>query len=446
VSSAEILEVIQGSLAETHGLKPGDHIVSINGRTLRDILDYQFCVADNHLVLELVHESERRFVRIENPGFESLGLRFATSLFDGIKTCANKCVFCFIDQLPPGMRDAVYVKDDDFRLSFLYGNFVTLTNMRDDDIDRIIDDRLSPLYVSIHATNPELRARMLGRKKTDTTLERLKRLSDADIELHIQMVMCPGLNDKRELDGSIEYLANGYDGITSVGLVPVGLTGYRQGLYPLRSFEKQEIIELVEQAGVWQDKFESEKGSAWLYIADEFYITGGFELPPSQHYGDYPQIENGIGLSRLFVDEAADMLDSIPEDEHSSDNTTPESRIASVTGELFAPILSEIAQTLAHKTGVVIDVIPVRNSYFGGKVNVTGLLTGSDIVTGVEAWLENHTRPDIVLVPDIVLNADGLLLDGYTPEKVEKEIGAAVHITECSGSGFVDKVMEIVKK
>ncbi|HZD61046.1 MAG TPA: DUF512 domain-containing protein, partial [Anaerolineae bacterium] len=251
----EILEVREKSIAHRYGLKSGDRIISMNGKPLRDIIDYQVSAVEELVLLEVVQDGEAKTIAIENPSFGSLGIIFATSLFDGIKTCANKCVFCFVDQLPAGMRREVYIKDDDYRLSFLYGNFVTLTNARDEDIDRIIEDRLSPLYVSMHATNPELRSLLLGRKKRDKSFEHIKRLSDAGIELHVQMVMCPGLNDKDELDRSLDELSSGYSGISSVGIVPVGLTRYRDKAYPLRAFEKQEIIYLVEQVKKWQANF-----------------------------------------------------------------------------------------------------------------------------------------------------------------------------------------------
>lgn len=446
---AEIAEIVPGSLAEKHGLKAGDKIVSINGRLLRDILDYQICIADEEIELELV--SSDKTIIIRNPKHESLGIRFSTSLFDGIKTCANKCVFCFIDQLPPGMRKAVYVKDDDYRLSFLYGNFVTLTNVKEEEIQRVIDDRISPLYVSLHCVNEALRAKMLGRKKHDKTLDYLKELSDAGIELHIQMVMCPGLNDKAELDYSIEELSGNYPGVASVGLVPVGLTAHREGLYPLRSFEKQEIIELVEQAKRWQERFEKEKGYAWLYIADEFYIAAGLELPPDEHYGDYPQIENGVGLSRLFIDEALDELESLKgsitqvgdgsksgvRPTGVSETSPAEKSIAVVTGELFGNILKDICDRTAAITGREIIVVPVKNLFFGGKVNVTGLLTGSDILRGLKRWLEGRIKPGVVFLPGSTLNADGLMLDGISPEEIAKELGIRVKVVESSGRDFM---------
>lgn len=451
MNSAEICEVKPGSLAQKNGIRAGDALISINGRKLRDILDYELAVVDERLTLEIERDGERRLVEITNPNLASLGIYFSTSLFDGIKTCANKCVFCFIDQLPPGMRQAVYVKDDDYRLSLLYGNFVTFTNVKDEDIDRIIEDRISPLYVSLHATNPQLRSMMLGRKKEDKTLAYLRRLSDDGIEIHIQMVMCPGLNNADELERSIKELSHEYPNVGSVGLVPVGLTGYRNGLYPLRSFEKQEIIELIDQVERWQKKLEKEKGEPWVYIADEFYIAAGRNLPTVDHYGEFPQIENGIGLSSLFIDEVGQGIEELKEAAKNVKRTGQaertggvQSRIALVTGELFENILKDIARDVSEIAGVDIDVIPVENGYFGGKVNVTGLLTGIDIVEGARRKFLESGAPDILVIPDVTLNADGVMLDGYLPEQVASELGVQVKVWASSGDGFIEGILEVI--
>jgi len=433
---AEIIEVIKGSLAHRYGLVAGDRLLSINGRKLRDILDYEISVADTKLEVEFTRNGVVEKIMLDNPNMESLGVRFDTSLFDGIKTCANKCVFCFIDQLPPGMRDAVYVKDDDYRLSFLYGNFVTLTNIGDSDIERIINDRISPLYVSLHTTNNQLRAQMLGRKKQDNTLENLKRLSDAGIEIHIQMVMCPGLNDANELDRSIEELASDFNSVESIGLVPVGLTSYRSGLYSLKPFDKQGIASMVKQVERWQQKFENQKGYAWVYIADEFYIAGGYRIPDAGHYAGFPQIENGIGLSRLFIDEVSDRARDLKG--RGADNKS----IAVITGELFAPILKDLVEDIRKASGLDIEVIATRNKYFGGEVNVTGLLTGSDIIDSASDWFLTNEKPYVLAIPDVVLNSDGLMLDGYSPQDASKKLGLRVEVFNSSGSGLIEGLVK----
>jgi len=429
---AEITEVRKGSLAQKYGIGPGDKLLSINGRRLRDILDYEISAADSKLEIELVRNGSFEKVTVDNPNLESLGVRFATSLFDGIRTCANKCVFCFIDQLAPGMRDAVYVKDDDYRLSFLYGNFVTLTNIGDSDIERIISDRISPLYVSLHTTNTKLRAKMLGRKKQDKTLDYLKRLSDAGIEIHIQMVLCPGLNDGAELDRSIVELESKYPGVESIGLVPVGLTSFRSGLYPLKPFDRQGIADLVKQVERWQREFEKQKGYAWVYIADEFYIAGGHKIPSADHYAGFPQIENGIGLSRLFMDEVNERIGDLKRRKVSDKN------LAVITGELFAPVLEGVASDIREACGINIGVVATRSKYFGGEVNVTGLLTGSDIIDSASDWFTTNKKPDVLVIPDVVLNSDGLMLDDYSPQDLSQKLGLRVEVFDSSGSGFIE--------
>jgi len=438
VGSAEIFEVIKGSIAYKHGFKAGDKIVSINGRPMRDILDYEMGTVDEKIAIELLRDGKSETITVENDSFGNLGIKFSTSLFDGIKTCANKCVFCFIDQLPEKMRREVYVKDDDYRLSFIYGNFVTLTNVREEDIQRVIDDRISPLYVSVHTTDPGLRALMLGRKRADRSLEYMKRLTEAGIEIHVQIVACPGLNDGDALEKTIEDLAGEYDSVSSVGIVPVGLTGHRDGLYALRSFEKQEIIYLIEQAKRWQSKYKEEKGSTWVYIADEFYIAAGLELPPVEHYEEFPQIENGIGLSSLFIDEVKENAGKLK-------TASGSKKLAVVTGSLFSSIMSGIVREINNNFGLEIDVIEVSNLYFGGKVNVTGLITGFDIAGSVGKWLRDNEKPDKLLVPDVILNGDGLMLDDYSPAALADNIGIAIEVARSSGSGFIDGIEKALR-
>lgn len=436
MSLAEIIEIKQNSIAEKAGLKAGDKIVSINGSTLRDILDYEINAACEKIRLEYLRDGKKHVAAIENPNYEGLGIRFGTSLFDGIKTCANKCVFCFVDQLPPNMRETLYVKDDDYRLSLLYGNFITLTNLKDSDIDRIIKDHISPIYVSVHTTNPELRSKMLGRKKADRSLEYLKVISEAGIEVHVQMVVCPGLNNGAELEKSINDLSQSYGNIASVGVVPVGLTRYRNGLYPLRPFTKKEIIELIDQADKWSARFLQEKGVAWVYVADEFYIQGEREFPSAAHYAGFPQIENGIGLSRLFIDEAMEVFKK-------TRRVKNRSKVALVTATLFKKTLAEISKEASAVTGLTIDVIAVKNYFFGGGVNVTGLLTGSDIIKDVGAWIKGNEKPDILVIPDIILNADGLTLDNYTPESISRRLGIKIKVAGSSGAGFAKAIKEL---
>jgi putative radical SAM enzyme (TIGR03279 family) len=276
---------------------------------------------------------------------------------------------------------------------------------------------------------------MLGRKKGDDSLGHLKRMTEAGIEVHIQIVLCPGLNDGEVLAKTIDDLAYGYNNIESVGIVPVGLTGHREGLYELSVFSKQDAKALIEEVSAWQRKFEAEQGRAWVYLADEFYISAGEDLPPLEHYDDLPQIENGIGLSRLFIDEARAAMEGL-------EQQLPAQRLAVVTGTLFAPVLRRVIEELERTHRLNIDVIAVDNLFFGGYVNVTGLLAGSDIVAAVGAWLAEHEHPDLLYLPDVLLNADGLMLDDSKPETVAEKLGLSVKIFESSGTGFISSLAE----
>jgi putative radical SAM enzyme (TIGR03279 family) len=276
---------------------------------------------------------------------------------------------------------------------------------------------------------------MLGRKKGDDSLGHLKRMTEAGIEVHIQIVLCPGLNDGEVLAKTVDDLAYGYNSIESVGIVPVGLTGHRDGLYELSAFSKKDAKALIEEVSVRQRKFELEKGRAWVYLADEFYISAGDDLPPLEHYDDLPQIENGIGLSRLFIDEAHVAMEGL-------DHTLPVQKLAVVTGTLFTPVLRRVIEELERTHKLNMEVIAVDNLFFGGYVNVTGLLTGSDIVAAVGAWLKEHERLDLLYLPDVLLNADGLMLDDSTPETVAEKLGLNVKVIESSGAGFISSLAE----
>ncbi len=310
---ARIKEVIEDSIAFEVGLESGDRVLSINGQPLVDILDYQFYSKDDNITLEVEKNSgERWFIDIEKDYDDELGLLFDEVVFDRIRVCRNRCVFCFVDQLPADMRKTLYVKDDDYRYSFLFGNFVTLTNLTESDWDKLESMRLSPLYVSVHTTSGQLRQQMMKNPQAAHIKEDLMRLKKAGIQVHTQIVLCPGLNDGAELLTTINDLADLYPSVQSIGIVPVGLTGHRQGLPVIGSFTSAQARELIEQANRWQDKFRSQWGTGLVYLADEFFIKAGLPIPPNEYYDDYSQIENGIGLTRLFLDDWREIIVDLP--------------------------------------------------------------------------------------------------------------------------------------
>ena len=310
---------------------------------------------------------------IEKDFDDELGLLFEGVVFDRIRLCRNRCMFCFIDQMPPAMRETLYVKDDDYRYSFLFGNYITLTNLSDDDWNKLESMRLSPLYVSVHTTSGPLRQQMMKNPRAAHIMEDLQRLKQAGIQVHTQIVLCPDLNDGQELVKSINELADLYPSVQSVGIVPVGLTGHRDKLPHLRTFTAQEARELIEEVNQWQNTFRSRFGIGFVYLADEFYVKAGIPVPPADYYDAYSQIENGIGLIRLFMDDWQEIKRDLP-------NQIDPVQVFLITGESARTVMQTVAEDLNRVKGLGVEVIAVPNQYFGGGVTVTGLLTGTDII------------------------------------------------------------------
>ncbi|HDP69242.1 MAG TPA: DUF512 domain-containing protein [Actinobacteria bacterium] len=322
------------------------------------------------------------------------------------------------------------VKDDDYRLSFLYGNFVTLTNLSDLDIERIIEQRLSPLYISLHSTEPSVREKLVRVRGKDMSIEYLNRLLEADIRVHIQIVLCSGINDGT-LKSTLMDIAENYDGIESVGIVPVGLTAHRKGLYPLRSFTSKEAASLIKEIEKLQKEFLNTKNSSWIFLADEFYLMGGSFLPGREHYEDFYQIENGIGITSLFLSEFEEALD-----EHSNDLRPLRGTI--FTGEMAGPILKKVAREL-EQFGIFLKVKMVPNKFFGGKVSITGLITGSDILKLKD--IKNIDGP--IVLPNIVLNEDKVFLDDLTVSELEKNLKVQIHVVSSDGKGFIEDLVKL---
>lgn len=419
-----IEEVLPGSIADEVGIETGDVLLLINGQKPRDLIDYRFICSDDQLEVEIQKKDGEVWVcEIEKEFDEELGLRFAADTFDGIRNCANKCIFCFIDQMPPGMRKSLYVKDDDYRLSFLHGNFVTLTNLTRSDLDRILRMRISPLYISVHTTNPTLREEMLGNRKAGEIHKQLTELAEAGIEMHTQIVLCPGVNDGPELDKTIQDLSSLWPSVKSVAIVPVGLTGYRENLKHLRKFTGGEAAGLVEKIRNYQIEFLEKFGTPLVYLADEFYVLAGAEFPETVYYGDFPQLENGVGLARLFYDsfdrEKVELPDQLP----------VEKRVAIVTGVSGEAVLNPIVSRLNEIKNLNVELISVRNSFFGGHVTVTGLVTGKDIIE----TMKNRQKFDEILLPSVMCKRDEpVFLDGLGPKQLETELGTAVRVIDIS--------------
>ena len=413
-----IASVAAGSPAERAGIAAGDRLLAVNGRPVRDFLDYRFLTADPRLVLRLVRGDGRALeLTVEKDWDEPLGLDFGGAAFGPVRRCRNRCLFCFVDQLPPGLRPSLYVKDDDYRLSFWEGNFVTLTNLERGDLERIVGLRLSPLYVSVHTTNPALRAHMMGNPRAARIAETLKKLAAGGIALHCQVVLCPGLNDGPELVRTVEDLAALWPAVRSVGIVPVGLTGFRKGLYPLRPVDAPEAGAVLELVDRYQRLFRRRHGNRLVFAADEFYFLAGAPLPPAGHYEDFPQVENGVGLTRLFLERWRRARGRLPR------GLPVRTRVALVTGKLGAWAVAPVVEALAGIENLEVVTLVVANRFFGGGITVAGLLTGRDVL---EALL-SLPRPDLVLVPGAAVQEQtGLFLDGVSLADLGARLGVPV--------------------
>ena len=421
-SSAEaegvvVARVRPRSVASEAGLLPGDRLLAINGTPLRDAIDFHFQAGEETFRVDLLREGQPASAIVMRQSGRDLGVDLVAPRPAEISTCANKCVFCFIHQLPRGMRKSLYVKDDDYRLSFLHGNYITLTDLGDEDLERIIGQRLSPLYISVHATDPELRHALLGNPRArGDLLPRMERLAGAGIRMHAQIVLCPDWNDGRHLERSVSDLARLHPAVATVAVVPVGLTRYRQRLPQLRPVTPDEARALVGTVEAWQREFSSRLGSRFVYVGDELYLLAGVELPPAPDYEGFPILEDGVGLVRRFTDSFIRGLSRLPR------AVFPPRRVSVVTGLMFAPRMSALLGRV-QCDGLSVSVIPTPNEFFGGTVAVAGLLTGQDILRA----LESRPPGDLVLVPGVTLkDGEGVFLDDLTPRDLEARLGVRV--------------------
>jgi putative radical SAM enzyme (TIGR03279 family) len=416
------------------GLQAGDTIVSADGVALRDIIDWRWLTDGPSVTIEVQSPgSPARPTKLQRGPAETWGIEFSDALFDAVRTCRNDCTFCFVSQLPKGLRSALYVRDDDFRLSFLQGNFITLTNLTDADVERIVEQRLSPLFVSVHAVEPDVRHGLVC-AHDDRALERLDELLSHDIEVHVQIVLVPGVNDAQHLDETLTWLAE-REGVASVGVVPLGYTAHQVRFGG--SYEGQSAERVVRQIERWQRAFRQRDDVSWVYLADEFYLKAGLDLPVAEEYDGYPQFENGIGIARSFIDE---MASGAPRLRAAVAALPSTSGAVLMTGELAAPLLARaISEALGGQGDDRLEVLPVANRFLGGNVSVAGLLTAHDLVPALRA----HSEDTVFLIPDIVANADGLLLDDVSAAELGTTSGRDVRLISCDAAGLLTALEEL---
>jgi putative radical SAM enzyme (TIGR03279 family) len=436
-----IYEIEPGSIAEEMELAPGDILISINGKKIEDVFDYHYLINDDYLVVAVRKQNGEEWeLEIEKEYQEDLGITFENGLMDDYKSCSNKCMFCFIDQMPPGMRETLYFKDDDSRLSFLQGNYVTLTNMKDKDLERIIDYKLAPINISVHTTNPKLRCKMLHNRFAGEALKKIDRLYEAGIEMNGQIVLCKGVNDGEELERTIRDLAGYLPYMRSLSVVPVGLTKYREGLYPLEPFGKEDARKVIRTIEKWQETCMEQHGVHFVQASDEWYLTAELPLPEEERYDGYLQLENGVGMIRLLQTEFREALEEY-KDENRREAFREEHHITMASGRLAAPFIRELAEEFTRLfPNYQIDVVDIRNDFFGERITVSGLITAQDLV----AQLAGRDLGERVTIPCNMLRmGEEVFLDDWTLEEVEKTLQVPVDIVKSSGRDLLCAMLGI---
>lgn len=426
-----IKSVIPGSAADKCGAEAGDILIKINGHPINDVLDYMFYAAESSVNLEIQRNSDTIHLSAEKSEYDDLGLEFETFLMDCKQSCRNKCVFCFIDQMPPGMRETLYFKDDDARLSFLHGNYVTLTNLEQEDIDRIIRMKLN-INVSVHTTNPELRVKMMNNRFAGEKLKYIRQLVEHGIKLNCQIVCCPGINDGDELRRSLSDLGEFMPNISSMAVVPVGLSRFRNGLYPLNAFNKDTAGETIDIIEEFQADFLRKYGTRTVFASDEFYLLAERELPSVENYEDYPQYENGVGMLRSLIEEFNDALET-------AEYEGGQRNISIATGySAFETIKKLVAAAEARFPGLNCTVYAIRNDFFGESITVAGLITAQDLI----AQLRDKALGEELLISSAMLRSDSdVFLDDLTIPEVSQELGVAITAAENDGYDLLDAIL-----
>ena len=429
-----INNVLPGSIAEEMEIEAGDYLLEINGEILEDVFDYHYMINDEYIevLIRKGNTKEEWLLEIDKEYEEDLGIEFEQSLMDDYKSCTNKCIFCFIDQMPKGMRDTLYFKDDDSRLSFLQGNYITLTNMKDKDIDRIIKYHLCPINISVHTTNPELRCKMLHNRFAGDALKKIDKLAENCIEMNGQIVLCKGVNDGDELIRTIKDLSKYLPHMRSVSVVPTGLTKYRDGLYPLETFNKEDAIKVIDIIEGFQEEFYNKYGLHFIHPSDEWYIMAERDFPKEDRYDGYIQLENGVGMMRLLNDEYIEALDKV-----NADNKKRKVTIA--TGKLAGDLISKLMKKTEDKfTETEINVKIIENDFFGRTITVSGLLTGRDIYE----QLKNENLGDKLLLPGNVLRSgEDVFLDDMTLSELSEKLGVDIVVPGSNGEDLLNAII-----
>lgn len=433
--SIRVEKVEKGSVADRLGIQAGTSLLSVDGNELNDMLDYQFYTSGPQFSLAACMKGKLEYIQVQKDEYEPFGCEFSTYLIDEKHSCANHCMFCFIDQLPDGMRDTLYFKDDDERLSFLFGNYITLTNLSQHEVDRIKKMHISPINISVHTTNPELRIRMMANKRAGETLKYLQEFADAGIAINCQLVLCRGINDGDELRRTLADLTNMHPAVQSIAAVPAGLTAYRKGLYPLTVYDQQSsaaTLDILEEFG---NQCKREYGRRVIFPGDEWYLVAKRPVPPAPFYEDFAQLENGVGMWRLYHDQFMKELN-----EGHRRPLLPR-RIDLVTGTLAAPLIIQMAEELQKKyRNVHLHVHPIQNNYFGGNISVTGLVTATDIIAQCKGKLHSRT----LAVPENMLRAEGdMFLDSITLSQLESALKVKVKVIPSQGDACVRALLGV---
>ena len=450
MSNGLIRRVEPGSIAEEGGIQPGDCLLSVNGTKLKDIFDYRFLMADDFVLLRLRDSSGDEYeLEIEKDTYEDIGIEFVNPLMDSDRSCANKCIFCFVDQMPEGMRDTLYFKDDDTRLSFLTGNYVTLTNTSIKELNRIVAYRMSPINISVHTTDPELRKMMLGNKTAGNIMEKIKILADGDIKINAQVVLCPGINDGKYLEKTIDDLLVYHNAVESLSIVPVGISKHREGLYPLRLFTPQEAFEIIRFIQNKQIDIYHKIGRYFVYAADEFYIKAKLPIPNYDRYDSFPQLENGVGMAALLKQEVNEYIESEEFIQHiKSKGKKPFSlKMTIATGraayDIISGVVNIVKSAVEEKAGKLlkdfdVNVVAIENNFFGNTVTVSGLITGGDLIEQLQG---RNLGTKLLFTHNMLRDGEDVFLDDVTTTQVSQSLGVDVVAVGDTGAEFVESII-----